>query len=47
MGKGVPFMENLAKWHGTVPSLDEARRALEAIGPSDGYLDFPLQEVEL
>ena len=27
-GKGVSFMENDFKWHGKVPSLDEAERAL-------------------
>lgn len=44
MGKGVPFMEDLAAWHGKVPSLDQAREALTAIGESRAYHDFPLQE---
>ena len=44
MGKGVPFMEGVAKWHGTCPSSSEAQTALEAIGVSPSYQDFPLQE---
>ena len=47
MGKGVPFMENLAAWHGKVPSLEQAREALAAIGESDGYRDFPFQGAAL
>ncbi len=31
-GKGVSFMENLAKWHGTAPNSDELRRALAELG---------------
>jgi transketolase len=27
-GKGVSFMENVVKWHGTAPSAEEATRAL-------------------
>ncbi len=27
-GKGVSFMENVVKWHGTAPSADEASQAL-------------------
>ncbi len=44
MGKGVPFMENLAKWHGTCPTEDEATEALEAIGTVPGYQDFTIME---
>jgi transketolase len=40
MAKGVPFMENQAVWHGKVPSADESRRALEAIGPSEAFADL-------
>ena len=43
MGKGVPFMENQAIWHGKAPSLEQARDALGAIGPSQGMEDFPLK----
>ncbi|MDP3177243.1 MAG: transketolase, partial [Spirochaetaceae bacterium] len=43
MGKGVPFMEGLAKWHGTCPTADEAAAALEAIGSAAGYQDFPFE----
>ncbi len=31
-GKGVSFMENLAKWHGTAPNSDELHRALAELG---------------
>jgi transketolase len=44
MGKGVPFMEGLAKWHGACPSKAEAAAALDAIGTSPVYADFPLEE---
>lgn len=30
-GKGVPFMENVALWHGTPPNDDEYKRAMEAL----------------
>lgn len=45
-GKGVSFMENLAKWHGTAPNEEEAASALkelsqqrEAIEKEYGVLD--------
>ncbi len=31
-GKGVSFMERLAKWHGTAPSTDELNKALAELG---------------
>ncbi|MBI3795197.1 MAG: transketolase [Nitrospinae bacterium] len=31
-GKGVSFMENLAKWHGTAPNADELKKALAELG---------------
>ncbi len=31
-GKGVSFMENVAKWHGTAPNEEEAEQALREIG---------------
>lgn len=34
LGKGVSFMENEAKWHGTAPSTEEAEQALAEIGNS-------------
>ncbi|MGG1313342.1 transketolase [Cohnella laeviribosi] len=40
MAKGVPFMENQAIWHGKVPSADEAKQALEAVGPSEAFADL-------
>lgn len=42
MGKGVSFMENLAKWHGSCPSPDEVVAGLEEIGVAAGYDDFPI-----
>lgn len=42
MAKGVPFMENQAIWHGKVPSADEARRALEAVGASEAFADLAI-----
>jgi transketolase len=30
-GKGVSFMENDNKWHGTPPSADECAKALEEL----------------
>ncbi len=30
-GKGVPFMENVAQWHGTPPNDEEHRQAMEAL----------------
>ena len=41
LGRGVSFMENLAKWHGTCPSADEAKAALDEIGTASGYTDYP------
>src|SRR5271167_3489627 len=31
-GKGVSFMENVAGWHGKVPSLEELNKALQELG---------------
>ncbi|QCX34439.1 transketolase [Caloramator sp. E03] len=31
-GKGVSFMENVASWHGTAPSKEQAEKALEELG---------------
>jgi len=42
MAKGVPFMENQAIWHGKVPTADEVRRALEAVGPSEAFADLAI-----
>jgi transketolase len=43
MGKGAPFMEGLAKWHGTCPSEAETAAALDAIGSSTAFQDFALE----
>jgi transketolase len=40
MGKGVPFMEGLAKWHGNCPSREQEKEALAALGSSPLYADF-------
>ena len=42
MGKGIPFMENLAEWHGTCPSDSQTKEGLQAIGSTDLFEDFPL-----
>lgn len=42
MGKGVPFMEGKALWHGKAPSLEQAAEALRMIGKTSFYQDFPL-----
>lgn len=34
-GKGVSFMEHAAGWHGTAPSDDDVRKALEELGGAD------------
>ncbi|MDY0093884.1 MAG: transketolase [Candidatus Vecturithrix sp.] len=44
MGKGVPFMENDAIWHGNCPSDSQAAAALEAIGTSELYEDFVIEQ---
>ncbi|NQT58484.1 MAG: transketolase [Bacteroidetes bacterium] len=44
MGKGVSYMENLAAWHGTCPSDEQTVEALEQIGCSDLYQDFPISD---
>ncbi len=35
MGRGVPFIENKAKYHGSALSVDQAREALAALGVED------------
>lgn len=30
-GKGIPFMQNVAEWHGKAPCQEEAEEALEEI----------------
>ncbi len=42
MSKGVSFMENDRKWHGGCPSPEQVARALDEIGVSGAYADFPL-----
>ena len=41
MGKGVPFMENKAVWHGSCPTPAQAEEALLAIGKAKGFEDYP------
>lgn len=41
MGKGVPFMENLAKYHGSTLSESDAAKALDLLG-----LDNPIPEMK-
>jgi transketolase len=35
MSKGVPFLENQAKWHGSALSMDDARKAIAILGGED------------
>jgi len=42
MGKGVPFMENKAMWHGSCPTPTQAEEALLAIGKAKGFEDYPV-----
>lgn len=46
MARGVPNWEGLAKWHGNPISQAEHRNALEAIGTTSRYDDFPIEETE-
>lgn len=39
MGKGISFMENLAKYHGSPLSLDDAKRAMIEIGVDPALVD--------
>ena len=41
MGKGAPYMENKAMWHGTCPSKEQTAEALKAFGTSKNFADFP------
>lgn len=41
MSKGVPFMENDPAWHGGCPNADQTKRALEALGTSGIFADYP------
>lgn len=41
MGKGVPFMENKAVWHGSCPTPAQAEEALLVIGKARGFEDYP------
>ncbi len=43
MGKGVPYMEDKAAWHGGKLSWDQANEALEALGPARNYTDFAIE----
>lgn len=40
MGKGVPFMEDRAEWHGGKLSWEQAETALAALGEAHAYEDF-------
>lgn len=40
LGKGVSYMENKAKWHGTAPSIEEAQQALDELGESSFGTDL-------
>jgi transketolase len=40
MGKGAPFMEDKAMWHGTCPSKDQTEEALKILGKAKTYTDY-------
>jgi len=42
MGKGAPFMENKAMWHGNCPTKEQTAEALNAIGAAKGFTDYPV-----
>ena len=44
MSKGVPFMEDDASWHGNCPSDSQTAAALEAIGTTERYEDFVIDQ---
>ena len=46
MGKGVPFMENQAVWHGSCPTPAQAEEALLAIGEAQWFNDYPVWSVK-
>ena len=46
MGKGVSFMENRSAWHGSWPDAAQLETALNEIGNSKKYKDFPITETE-
>jgi transketolase len=37
-GRGVSFMEDVAKWHHGVPSADEYERAVDELGRAEAAL---------
>ncbi len=41
MSKGVPFMENDPAWHGGCPNAEQTARALEVLGSSGIFADYP------
>ncbi len=44
MGKGVPFMEDDAIWHGKCPSDSQTVEALETLGTTERYEDFVIEQ---
>jgi len=47
MAKGVAFMEDDPKWHGACPTDEQLRIALEEIGVSKKYTDYPKESAEM
>ncbi|MFA6507752.1 MAG: transketolase [Treponemataceae bacterium] len=41
MSKGVSFMENDRKWHGTCPNKEQAEKALSELGAAGSFTDYP------
>lgn len=44
-GKGVPFMENKAEWHGKAPSDEEYKVAMEALKLEEAKLEHNIREL--
>jgi transketolase len=41
MARGVSFMEGAPEWHGSCPSREQCARALQEIGTSSIFADYP------
>ena len=44
-GKGVPFMENKAEWHGKAPSEEEYNKAMEALNLEEQKIEHNIEEL--
>lgn len=44
-GKGVPFMENKAEWHGKAPNEEEYNKAMEALNLEEQKIEHNIEEL--